>query len=60
MGWHVSDSHVEMLVTRELRIETREPSPLFADGEPMDDAPATLRIEPDALRILADRPRSTV
>jgi diacylglycerol kinase (ATP) len=60
MGRHVNDSHVEMLVTRELRIETREPSPLFADGEPMDDAPATLRIEPEALRILADRPSSTV
>ncbi len=60
MGRHLDDSHVEMLVTRELRIETREPSPLFADGEPMADAPTTLSIEPNALRILADRPRGAV
>jgi diacylglycerol kinase (ATP) len=52
-GTHVADAHVEILVTRELRIETREPSPLFADGEPLGDAPVTLTVEPAALRILA-------
>ena len=55
-GTHVPDPCVEILVTRELRIETREPSPLFADGEPLGDAPVTLAVERSALRILAGPP----
>lgn len=59
-GGHVKDDHVEMLVTRELRIETREPSPLFADGEPLGATPVTLTVVPSALRILAGGGASTV
>jgi diacylglycerol kinase (ATP) len=59
-GGHVKDAYVEMLVTRELHIETREPLPLFADGEPLGQTPVTFTNMPGALRILADNGATTV
>lgn len=52
-GTHVSHPAVQVRRAREVRIEADRPFYLYADGEEIAPLPATLSIEPAALRVLA-------
>jgi len=52
LGRHTAHPAVRIARTRTLRIETDEPRPLYADGEPFGTTPATIAVSPGALRLL--------
>jgi YegS/Rv2252/BmrU family lipid kinase len=52
-GTHVSEPAYRMVRARELRVDASRPFVLYADGEPIGETPVTIRIVPDALRVLA-------
>jgi YegS/Rv2252/BmrU family lipid kinase len=52
-GTHVSEPAYRMVRARELHVDASRPFVLYADGEPIGETPVTIRIVPDALRVLA-------
>ncbi|GMU37383.1 MAG: diacylglycerol kinase family lipid kinase [Phycisphaerae bacterium] len=51
-GRHAGRRGVELLRTRELRIQTDRACELWADGESIAEAPATIRVLPAAIRVV--------
>jgi YegS/Rv2252/BmrU family lipid kinase len=52
-GTHVENDEVTMLRAREVRVEADRPFAIYADGDQLADLPATVRVLPQALRIVA-------
>jgi YegS/Rv2252/BmrU family lipid kinase len=52
-GKHLDHKSVTLLQAREVRFEADRPFTAFADGDPIADLPATIRVVPEALRVLA-------
>ncbi|MFM9045658.1 MAG: diacylglycerol kinase family lipid kinase, partial [Solirubrobacterales bacterium] len=52
LGRHVDGAEVTCRRVREVRIEAGAPLTVFADGDPLTELPATIRILPNALSIL--------
>jgi YegS/Rv2252/BmrU family lipid kinase len=52
-GAHVRDPAVEMLQAREVAFHADRPFNVQADGDPIADLPATVRVQPGALRVMA-------
>jgi YegS/Rv2252/BmrU family lipid kinase len=52
-GKHVSEPTYRMVRAREVQIDADRPFVLYADGDPIGETPVTIRIVPDALRVLA-------
>lgn len=52
-GSHVDDASVRVLAARELHVDADRPFVVYADGEPIGETPATIRVEPGALHVLA-------
>jgi YegS/Rv2252/BmrU family lipid kinase len=52
-GTHVHDPNVNVLQGREVTFAADRPFTAYADGDPIADLPATVRVEPRALRVLA-------
>jgi diacylglycerol kinase family enzyme len=52
-GTHVNHPELTFLRAREVRFEADRPFTAFADGDPIAPLPATFRVLPGALRVLA-------
>jgi YegS/Rv2252/BmrU family lipid kinase len=52
-GAHVREPGVEILQAREVAFHADRPFNVQADGDPVADLPATVRVQPGALRVLA-------
>lgn len=50
-GTHIHHPEVHLLETQTVKIETPTPQELWADGEHIADTPATISIEPGAIRV---------
>jgi YegS/Rv2252/BmrU family lipid kinase len=55
-GEHMETLEVRVWRVPEVRIEADRPFRVYADGDPIADLPATVRLLPQALRVLAPRP----
>ena len=51
-GKHIDRDEVSVRRCRELRIEADRPFSIYADGDPVTELPATIRILPAALRLI--------
>jgi len=51
-GAHLRYDEVEILRTREVRVECEETLPVYADGEFLGRTPIEMRVEPQSLRVL--------
>jgi YegS/Rv2252/BmrU family lipid kinase len=52
-GTHVESDEVQVLRARRLELSASRPFPVYADGEHLTDLPASLRVLPQALSVLA-------
>jgi len=52
-GTHVGDPGLTILRGREITFRADRPFTAYADGDPIADLPATVRVRPGALRVLA-------
>jgi YegS/Rv2252/BmrU family lipid kinase len=52
-GAHVNSPHVEFLRGAVIEVATDRPFVIYADGDPIGATPATLRVEPRCLRVIA-------
>ncbi len=52
-GTHVEDDSFELLRAREVTFSADRPFSAYADGDPIAELPATFRVVPRALRVLA-------
>jgi YegS/Rv2252/BmrU family lipid kinase len=52
-GTHVHEQHVRVMRAREVAFAADRPFTAYADGDPITDLPATARVLPGALRVLA-------
>jgi YegS/Rv2252/BmrU family lipid kinase len=52
-GGHVEDDHVHVLRAPEVRISADRPFAVYADGDHLADLPATVRVLPRALTLIA-------
>ena len=52
-GTHVDLPYVHEMRAREVRISADRPFTLYADGDPVQDLPVTVRVRPGALTVLA-------
>jgi YegS/Rv2252/BmrU family lipid kinase len=52
-GGQVTEPAYSMVRARELHVDADRPFVLYADGDPIGETPVTIRIVPDALRVLA-------
>jgi YegS/Rv2252/BmrU family lipid kinase len=55
-GAHVHHPAVRVLRGRELRVDADRPFTVYADGDPIGDTPVTIRVVPQALRVLVPAP----
>ena len=46
---------VRVLRGREVHVDADRPFTVYADGDPIGELPVTIRVVPDALRVLAPR-----
>jgi diacylglycerol kinase family enzyme len=51
-GTHVKEPQVSVFRARELTISADRPFTLYADGDPIAELPATVRVLPGAVRML--------
>jgi diacylglycerol kinase family enzyme len=51
-GTHVDEPGFELMRAREITFTADRPFAAFADGDPIVDLPATVRVLPRALRVL--------
>jgi YegS/Rv2252/BmrU family lipid kinase len=56
-GAHVESAHVHVQRAREVRISADRPFAVYADGDPVAELPATVRVLPDALSVLVSTSR---
>jgi len=56
-GTHVDEPSVTVRRGREVRVDADRPFTIYADGDPIGELPATIRIVPSALKVLCP-PRS--
>lgn len=54
-GKHVDGSNVTETKVREVAIDSADPFVVYADGDPLTELPARIRVVPDALRIIVPR-----
>ena len=54
-GEHVKRPEAHVWRVREVRIEADRPFKVFADGDPITELPATVRVLPSALRVIVPR-----
>jgi diacylglycerol kinase family enzyme len=54
-GTHVSDDSVEIVRGREIAFRADRPFAAYADGDPLADLPATVRVRAGGLRVLAPK-----
>jgi YegS/Rv2252/BmrU family lipid kinase len=52
-GTHLRDDGVELVQAREVRVDAARRFRIYADGDPVGATPATIRVVPRGLRILA-------
>ena len=52
-GRHIDNPEVTVLRASEVRIKADRPFELYADGDPIADLPATIRVLPRALKVIA-------
>ncbi len=52
-GEHVHEPEVSLYSAKQVHLDSDEPIPLFADGEPVGTTPATVTVAPNALRVFA-------
>jgi diacylglycerol kinase family enzyme len=52
-GEHVNNEEVEVSRAAEVRIEADRPFAVYADGDHLTDLPATVRLLPRALQVIA-------
>jgi len=52
-GRHLDSPHVEVLRGEAIKVSSDRPFVIYADGDPIGATPATLRVEPRALRVIA-------
>jgi diacylglycerol kinase family enzyme len=52
-GKHIEDPSVEVLRARSISVDADRPFQVYADGDPIADLPATIRVRAGALRVLA-------
>jgi YegS/Rv2252/BmrU family lipid kinase len=52
-GTHLRDPAVELVQAREVRVDAGRPFRIYADGDPIGTTPATIRVVPRGLRVLA-------
>jgi len=52
-GTHVADPSFEVFRAAEVRVDAARPFRIYADGDPIGVTPATIRVVPGALRVLA-------
>lgn len=57
-GSHVKEDEVRVFRAPRLELSASRPFPVYADGEHLADLPATLRLLPDALSLIAPPPRA--
>ncbi len=50
-GEHVREPEVSLHPAKQVHLDSDEPIPLFADGEPVGTTPATVTVVPNALRV---------
>jgi len=50
-GEHVREPEVSLHPAKQAHLDSEEPIPLFADGEPVGTTPATVTVVPNALRV---------
>ena len=55
-GTHVDNPEVHVLRAREVRIAADRPFAVYADGDPVAELPATVRVLPGALKVLVSPP----
>ena len=55
-GTHVDNDEVRVFQTPQLELSASRPFAIYADGEPITDLPARLRILPGALTMIAPPP----
>lgn len=54
-GEHVDHPAVRIERARELHVDADRPFVIYADGDPIGETPATIRVDPGAVRVLAPR-----
>ena len=52
-GAHVGQPGFELMQGREITFHADRPFAAYADGDPIADLPATVRVRPGALRVIA-------
>jgi YegS/Rv2252/BmrU family lipid kinase len=52
-GTHLRDERVELVQAREVRVDAARRFRIYADGDPVGATPATIRVVPRGLRVLA-------
>lgn len=52
-GAHVRHRGVEIARARQVRVSSERPFTMYADGDPISDLPATARVLPGAVRVIA-------
>lgn len=55
-GTHTSNPEVRVVRAAEVRVEADRPFEVYADGEPLTSLPATIRMRPGELRVVAPSP----
>ena len=55
-GSHLREPNVRLLQGREITVASDRPFVAYADGDPIADLPATVRVLPGALRVMAPAP----
>jgi YegS/Rv2252/BmrU family lipid kinase len=54
-GTHVDDPHVHFFKGKVVEVRADRPFTMYADGDPLADLPATVRVAPRALRVIVPR-----
>jgi YegS/Rv2252/BmrU family lipid kinase len=54
-GTHVDDPYVHFFKGRVVEVRADRPFTMYADGDPLADLPATVRVAPRALRVIVPR-----
>jgi diacylglycerol kinase family enzyme len=51
-GTHLDSPHVEVVRGEVIEVSSDRPFVIYADGDPIGATPATMRVEPGALRVI--------
>ncbi len=56
-GGHIRQPNVDVARTSSVRISASRPFTMYADGDPIAELPATVRVRPGAVRVICPAPR---